>query len=363
MQFVQFFALCFGAYCLIRARHHRLDGANLLLFGFLFLFVCTVNDLLLASWLIDTPSLVDIGVIGFAVCQSILASYDFATSVKTVERQHAQLATSSLKLQTQEKLRMEAEMQSRKVTARFRESQQFEALGILAHGVVSDLKKSFDEAAKETTILADALQSEPKLLASLDKTKRAADRSVAVIEDLLSLATFDDENHATNINAVIQEYIESPKVVSLAGQKGVQLNTFLSDSLQDVGGSKLHVQRILENLLNNTFDSQQSGGSTTITSEQIYTDGRALFYDKVDAGYYIIMSVEDKGRGIHPEDLDSIFQPFFSQEVSSERRSGLGMSVVRAIVKQLDGGIDVISEMGTGTRFDIYFPVAGTTHA
>ena len=94
-----------------------------------------------------------------------------------------------------------------------------------------------------------------------------------------------------------------------------------------------------------------------VSSEQTYTDGRTLFYDSIESGYYVVLSVEDKGSGIHPEDLDSIFQPFFSR-AESQGSLGLGMSVVRAIVRQLSGGIDVISEMGEGSRFDIYLPVS-----
>ncbi|MBT4494889.1 MAG: hypothetical protein HOC70_16710 [Gammaproteobacteria bacterium] len=361
MQVIHIAVLVYGAFCLLMARRNRREGANLLLFGYLFLFACALNDLLAFSWIIDSPSLVDIGIVAFAICQSIHASFDFALSVQTVERQHQQLATTSLKLQTQEKLRLEAEIQSRKVSARFRESQQFEALGILAHGVVSDLKESFAEASEEAEVLAEALKSNPTLLASLNKTRETADHSVAVIEDLLSLSTFNNEQHTTDVNFVINDLMSSPKIMDQAILKNVNLDSHLTESIQPVAGSKLHVQRILENLLSNALDSHPSGGSTLVSSEQIYTDGRTLFYDNLDPGYFVVIGVEDKGSGIHPEDLDSIFQPFFSRGEVRQKNMGLGMSVVRAIVRQLGGGIDVISEMGQGTRFDIYLPVAITS--
>lgn len=350
--------LLFGLYCLLLARRNRREGANLLLFGLLLLSGCAINDILALSHIIDTPSVVHIGIVGFAVCQTTLASVDSARSVKIAETQYEQLATSNLKLRTQEKLRAEAELQSRKVSARFRESQQFEALGILAHGVVSDLKESFDQAAKETQKLVRELDSNPELLASLETTTLVTDRSVAVIEDLLSLSTFDNTKQATDINKVITEYLDSPKTIETAEQRGIILERNLTSSVQAVVGSTLHIRRILENLITHAFDNQMGGGLAVVGTEQVYTDGRTLFFDTLERGYYVMLSVEDKGKGVHPEDLDSIFQPFFTRRESTQGAKGLGMSVVRAIVKQLNGGIDVISELGMGSRFDIYLPVS-----
>ena len=358
MQVIHFTAVFWGAYCLLLARRHRRAGANLLLFGYLILLACTVNDILLTAWLVSTPSLVALGIVVFAVCQSILASYDFAITAKTLEKQYEQLATTSLKLKTQEKLRIEAELQSRNASTRFQESQQFEAMGMLAHGVVSDLKESFNEAATETELLAEALKSDPGLLALLEKTRENADHSVAVIEDLLSLSTFDNLEHSADTNAIIEAVIAEPKIQERATQQDVKLETQLSTAIQPVAGARIHVQRILQNLINNALDSQTSAGLTTVSSEQIYTDGRTLFYDSIVTGYYVVLSVEDSGTSYNVEDLDSIFQPFFSRSETSKRNMELGMSVVRAIVKQLHGGIDVISGEGQDTRFDIYLPIS-----
>ena len=143
---------------------------------------------------------------------------------------------------------MEAELESRKVSAKFRESQQFEALGILAHGIVSDLKSSFAQAAEETEKVAEEIDSDSRLKNSLDRTRHVADRSVAVIEDLLSLSAFDSDQQSTNINDTVQNFINTEKIQQLIEETGVSINTQLSEAIQPVSGSTLHVQRILENL-------------------------------------------------------------------------------------------------------------------
>jgi|TARA_B110000263_G_C15297964_1_gene506504 signal transduction histidine kinase len=88
-------------------------------------------------------------------------------------------------------------------------------------------------------------------------------------------------------------------------------------------------------------------------TKEVRVAARILFSE----GPYVVLSVEDDGSGIAPEDLDMVFQPFFSSKEASQRMTGLGMSGVRAIVRQHNGSIDVASNAEQGTRFEIYIPV------
>ena len=79
-------------------------------------------------------------------------------------------------------------------------------------------------------------------------------------------------------------------------------------------------------------------------------------YDDIEPGDYIVLEVADNGKGISPPDLEKIFEPFYARKVMGRDGTGLGLSVVWGIVKDLGGYIDVRSEEKRGSTFTLYFP-------
>jgi CheY-like chemotaxis protein len=100
-----------------------------------------------------------------------------------------------------------------------------------------------------------------------------------------------------------------------------------------------------------------SGGVIHITTENQYIDHPIKGYDTVEEGDYVKLTVSDNGVGISPEDIDQIFEPFYTKKTMGRSGTGLGMAVVWGTVKDLDGYIDVQSELGEGTAFTLYFPI------
>lgn len=111
------------------------------------------------------------------------------------------------------------------------------------------------------------------------------------------------------------------------------------------------------NLISNAAEAQISGGQIIIRTLNRHLSKPVKGYDRVETGNYIVLSVEDKGTGISPEDLSHIFEPFFTKKVMGRSGTGLGMAVVWGTVQDHEGYIDIISTPGKGTVFDLYFPI------
>jgi hypothetical protein len=116
------------------------------------------------------------------------------------------------------------------------------------------------------------------------------------------------------------------------------------------------IDQVLMNLTTNARDAMPGGGVLTIAAEYIELEERAGFKKP---GRYALLSVSDTGEGISEENKKRIFDPFFTtKEVG--KGTGLGLAMVYGIVKQHEGYIEVESEIGKGTTFNIYLPLYET---
>jgi two-component system, cell cycle sensor histidine kinase and response regulator CckA len=136
----------------------------------------------------------------------------------------------------------------------------------------------------------------------------------------------------------------------------VQLEVQHGRSIGPVRADPGQLEQVIINLGVNARDAMPDGGTLTIETRAItQADVRAMRSDILPVGDYALLSVGDTGTGIAKENLGKIFEPFFTtKEVG--KGTGLGLSTVYGIVKQSGGFIFAESELGEGTRFDIYFP-------
>jgi CheY-like chemotaxis protein len=112
------------------------------------------------------------------------------------------------------------------------------------------------------------------------------------------------------------------------------------------------------NLIANAAEAQPAGGLIEISTESRFLDYPIRGYNTVNEGEYILLRVKDSGEGIDDEDLDHIFEPFYTKKIMGRSGTGLGLAVVWGTVQDHHGYIDVTSTKGDGTTFDLYFPLS-----
>jgi CheY-like chemotaxis protein len=111
------------------------------------------------------------------------------------------------------------------------------------------------------------------------------------------------------------------------------------------------------NLVSNAAEAMPDGGTIRIRTDTRYVDHPPADDAAAREGAYVVLAVEDDGIGISTDDMERIFEPFYTKKVMGKSGTGLGMAVVWGTVKDHNGFIDTRSREGVGTTFSLYFPV------
>ena len=211
--------------------------------------------------------------------------------------------------------------------------------GRMAAGLVHDLSHPIQNIGNSMRLLLrDDVDVE-----SRDLFRRTMERELATLkrfmDDLRNIVKPKPiERFAMDINGSIAEMVESMR--SEADRNGIVLDTQFAAGPLTIEGDRFALGRVYRNLITNAIQAMQPGGTITINT--------ALTGDRVE------IRIADTGSGIPPERLAAIFDEF----VTTKRRGlGLGLAITKRIVEQLDGTIEVQSEVGRGTAFTMRFPV------
>ncbi|MEE8432633.1 MAG: response regulator, partial [Candidatus Desulfatibia sp.] len=130
----------------------------------------------------------------------------------------------------------------------------------------------------------------------------------------------------------------------------------LDTDLLNISGSDAHLRKVVMNLASNAAEAIEGRGDVIISTMNRYVDRPVRGYDDVNVGEYAVLSVSDGGPGISPDDLERIFEPFYTKKVMGRSGTGLGLAVVWNVVQDLKGYLNVISDEN-GTTFELYFPI------
>jgi len=244
--------------------------------------------------------------------------------------------------------------------AQLQRAEKMEAVGMLAGGVAHDLNNVLSGLVSYPDLLLMDLPDDSPLRNAVATIADSGKKAAAIVQDLLTLARRGVAvTKVVNVNDVICDYLSSPEYKKLKTfYPNAQFNNDLQEDLLNVLGSPVHLSKTIMNLVSNAAESLLGDGVVTISTKNQYVDRPIRGYDEVKEGDYVVLRVADSGVGIAADDLEKIFEPFYTKKMMGRSGTGLGMAVVWGTVKDHNGYIDVESTEGKGTIFELYFPVA-----
>ncbi|BAY47140.1 two-component hybrid sensor and regulator [Scytonema sp. HK-05] len=249
----------------------------------------------------------------------------------------------------------------KQLEAQFLRTQRLESLGTLASGIAHDFNNIL------TPILAIA-QLLPLKFPKLDENTQellrmlegSAKRGGDLVTQILSFSRRGVEGSRTIVQTK-HLLLDVAQIAQRTFPKSIETQTNIAPNLWTVFADATQLHQVLMNLTVNARDAMPDGGILEISAENLWVDeSYARMHVDAEVGSYIVITITDTGCGIPPEIMDRIFDPFFTtKEVG--KGTGLGLSTVIGIIKSHCGFVNVYSEMGKGSRFQVYLPSSQLT--
>jgi PAS domain S-box-containing protein len=256
---------------------------------------------------------------------------------------------SQLKKSEKEKLDLEESL---------RQSQKLEAIGTLAGGIAHDFNNILAAIIGYSEVAMDEIPESSPARQSIREVLNAGVRAKELIRQILTFSRKSEQYYApVQIHLIVKETLKLlrasiPTSIDIRQDIDYKCGTIIADPTE--------FHQIVINLCTNAAqEMEKKGGVLSVRLEQLDLSEDDLQKDPtLTPGPYVKLSVSDTGHGIATNNIDRIFDPYFTtKEVG--KGSGMGLAVVHGIVKRHNGMITVESEPAEGTTFNVFFPKAG----
>ena len=231
-------------------------------------------------------------------------------------------------------------------------------MGLMAGGIAHDLNNILSGIVSYPELLLMDIPEDSPMWKPIKTIQESGMRAADVVEDLLTIARgVATGKEASNLNTLIEGYLKSAE-----HQKLVEMHPFITfkteidSDLLNISCSPTHIKKMLMNLVTNASEAIEGSGTVTISTTNQYLDEPLKGYEDIRTGEYVLLNVSDDGSGISPEDLERIFEPFYTKKMMGRSGTGLGLAVVWNSMQDHNGYINVKSSE-KGTVFELYFPV------
>jgi hypothetical protein len=236
---------------------------------------------------------------------------------------------------------------------RLMQADKLSSIGLLAAGVAHEVNTPLAVISTYAQMLAKQISGDEQKAPLLEKIARQTFRASEIVNSLLNFSrTSATEFVSVDLNKVVRETLSL--VEHQFTKSTVKVDLELDENLTLIKGSPGKLQQVFLNLFLNARDAMESGSGGS--------QGRTLAIETSRWNGAVRVRVCDSGAGIAPENLARIFDPFFTTK-GAVKGTGLGLSVSYGIVREHGGDIEVQSQPGKGTQFQLTFPVASAAGA
>lgn len=237
-----------------------------------------------------------------------------------------------------------------------RQNQKLEAIGTLAGGIAHDFNNILSAVIGYTELSLDDIQKGTPLYENLTEVLNAGMRAKNLVKQILTFSRKgEEEKKPVQIDTLVRDAL---KMLRSTIPSNIEIKEYVGKVPVTITANTSQMNQVVMNLVTNAVHAIDGNGLIEIGVEKIHIDEtRADNYPDIVPGAYSRLFVSDTGCGIARENLEAIFDPYFTTK-TPDKGTGLGLAVVHGIVKIHGGHISVYSEPGKGTTFQVYLPLS-----
>ncbi len=248
-----------------------------------------------------------------------------------------------------------------KIEAQLRQAQKMEVIGRMAAGIAHEFNNLLTVIQGDVGLLQSANPSPVDRNALLEQIMQASQRAATFTRQLLAFSRKQVlQPRVLDVGDLI---VRMKKMLArLLGEK-FEVQIHRSTDVLCIRADEGGLEQVLMNLVLNARDAMINGGLVEISTEPVTLDDQAAAKNpEARAGKFACVHVTDHGTGMTPQIISRIFDPFFTTK-DVGKGTGLGLSTIHGIVKQHEGWVEVVSEIGKGSTFKVFLPACDATPA
>ncbi|MDR3371337.1 ATP-binding protein [Rhodoferax sp.] len=249
---------------------------------------------------------------------------------------------------------VQAQEQTRSLEDQLHNARKLEAVGTLAGAIAHDFNNILAAVQGYGELAADVAEPGSRQAHWIAQMVRGGERGKALVKRILAFS--QPSSHQRSVFRLAPVIHEMLDLLTASVPENIQLRRSMDAVNAQVRGDSTQVYEAVMNLCTNAVHAMQQGGTLGVALSELHLEQSLLLSEKtLNPGHYACLTVTDTGHGMTPEVKSRLFEPFFTTR-GPQQGTGLGLTVVRAVMVDMEGAVDVQSVPGVGSRFTLYFP-------